>query len=59
MKQGHLKPGEKAPAFETHDWQDNRIEPFGHTPGRDPTQFFSLCILPTMQPAGARTDHYI
>ena len=46
MKQGRLKRGEKTPAFETHDWQGNRIEPFGAHPGVTLLSFFRYASCP-------------
>jgi peroxiredoxin len=46
MKPGRLKPDEKAPAFETHDWQGNRIESFGAHPGVTLLSFFRYASCP-------------
>jgi peroxiredoxin len=46
MKQARLKPGEKAPAFATDDWQDNRIEPFGTHSGVTLLSFFRYASCP-------------
>jgi peroxiredoxin len=46
MREARLKPGEKAPAFETLDWQDNRIEPFGRHPDLTLLSFFRYASCP-------------
>lgn len=46
MKQGRLKPGEIAPAFQTRDWQNNPIEPFGTHPGLTLLSFFRYASCP-------------
>jgi peroxiredoxin len=46
MKQARLKRGEKAPAFATIDWQDNRIEPFGTHSGVTLLSFFRYASCP-------------
>jgi peroxiredoxin len=46
MKPSRLKPGEKAPAFETHDWQGNRIVPFGSHPSVTLLSFFRYASCP-------------
>lgn len=46
MKQLRLKPGEKAPAFKTQDWQGNRIAPYGTHPGTILLSFFRYASCP-------------
>jgi peroxiredoxin len=46
MNQGRLKAGENAPAFQTLDWQDNPIEPFGTHPGVTLLSFFRYASCP-------------
>ncbi|MCG8027798.1 MAG: AhpC/TSA family protein [Candidatus Thiodiazotropha taylori] len=59
MKLTRLKPGGRAPAFRTHDWQGNPIEPFGSHPGMTLLSFYryASCPLCNLRIRGLITNH--